>query len=222
MNDTINPWLQNAHSPDVVSMSLLQEHSQQLLDLAPAGCYVGLRVGFSFPAEELNRLPQDWIEFYTRRGFVVHDPVMKWVYANQGTTRWSEMGLDDPWEVLDHAAAHGLRYGAVVSVSNPSDHGKRSYGNFMRADREFSDGEIAELHRIIERLHAALGQRRALTAAEIEVLRLQAQGLRLKQIAGELGISVSAVKARLSNARRKLGAQTPSQAASMARTRGVL
>ena len=51
---------------------------------------------------------------------------------------------------------------------------------------------------------------------------MQAEGLRLKQIAVRLGISESAVKARLNNVKRKLGARTQSQAASIAAARRIL
>lgn len=203
-------------------MSLLSGHADRLSSLAPAGFYVGLRVGFSFPSEEMNRLPEDWVEHYTALGLVVYDPVMKWVYANDGFCRWSDVVYPDPAGVLAAAADFGLYYGAVVSITTPSNGGKRSYGNFARNDREFEEVEMEELFQIISSLHNAGAQQLNLTAAEIEALRLQSQGLRLKQIAAELDISMSAVKARLSNAKRKLGASTPSQAASLARSRGLL
>jgi len=203
-------------------MSLLRDLADKFEEISPAGCYIGLRVGFSFPAEELNRLPPDWVDFYSTEGLVVFDPVMKWVYSNQGKIRWRDINLDDPCGVFDRAADFGLRYGAVVSVTDATKPSRRSYGNFMRADREFHGSEMDELYETLLRLHAAGSEMPRLTAAEIEALRLQLQGLRLKQIAAELNISISAVKARLSNAKRKLGAQTSAQAASIALTRGLL
>lgn len=203
-------------------MNLLSGHAERIGSIAISGYYVALRVGFSFPSEELNRLPEEWVDFYTREGFVVQDPVMRWVYANTGAIRWSEINLPDPAGVLKAAAANGLNYGAVVSATGTDTSGKRSYGSFLRHDREFTDAEIAELSALICRLHDESGQQLALTAAEIEALELQSRGLRQKQIASELRISMSAVKARLSNAKRKLGAATPSQAASIAKSRGIL
>ncbi len=203
-------------------MTTLQSASKTFAAIAPAGHYVGLRVGFSFPAEEANCLPDPWVEFYTTHGLVVHDPVMKWIYANQGAIRYGEITLPDPLRVLETAERFGLRHGAVVSVTAAGDGGRRSYGQFLRADRPFTDAELAQLHAMILDLHRGSVAQRALTAAEIEALRLQSSGLRLKQIAAELGISISAVKARLSSAKRKLGAQTPSQAAMIASTRGIL
>jgi LuxR family transcriptional regulator, quorum-sensing system regulator SdiA len=68
----------------------------------------------------------------------------------------------------------------------------------------------------VELLHGGSKLERKLTANEIAALQMIASGLRLQQIATELGISESAVKARLNNAKAKLGARTASQAASLA------
>ncbi len=190
--------------------------------IAVAGFYVALKVGFSFPEEEMNQLPDAWVEFYTTQGLVVHDPAMKWVYGQVGGARFSDLTLPDPHHVRAHGAVFGLQHGAVVSVMGTADKGRRSYGLFFRDDRDFDLTEIEELKRIMQLLHQGPEDERSLTAAEIEALKLQSGGLRLKQIAARLGISESAVKARLNNAKRKLGAKTQSQAASIAAARRIL
>lgn len=201
-------------------MTLLQDAKAQFHRFAPAGFYTALRVGFSFPEEELNQLPDLWVEFYTTHGLVVHDPAMRWAYSNTGAALFSQMTLPDPHQVRAHAAVFGMAFGAVVSVLTPQDRGRRSYGLFFRDDRDFSSLELQALERQLTDLHH--GGERGLTNAEIEALKLQSQGLRLKQIAAELGISESAVKARLNNVKRKLGAKTQSQAASIAAARRIL
>lgn len=203
-------------------MNLLQTMKDQISPYAPAGFYVALRVGFSFPEQELNALPDLWVEFYTTHGLVVQDPAMRWVYGNTGAIRFAEMEMADPQQVRGHAAVFGLGHGAAVSVMSAQDRGRRSYGLFYRDDREFADPELDELHRIMATLHRGPEDERSLTAAEIEALKMQSQGLRLKQIAARLGISESAVKARLNNVKRKLGAKTQSQAASIAAARRIL
>lgn len=190
--------------------------------IAPAGFYVALRVGFSFPEEELNALPSNWVEFYTTNGLVVHDPAMKWVYGNVGVARMAEIPLPDPHQVRARAAVFGLAHGAAISVMQAADRGRRSYGLFFRDDRDFADKDLTALHGILRQLHSGTSNEPNLTAAEIEALRMQAAGLRLKQIAGELGISESAVKARLNNAKKKLGAKTLAQASSIAAARRVI
>ena len=203
-------------------MTLLQAMRKQIDEISPAGFYVAIRVGFSFPEEELNALPDNWVEFYTTHGLVVHDPAMKWVYSNTGTAKMSEISLPDPHQVRDRAALFGLNHGAVISVMTPADRGRRSYGLFFRADRDFEPGDLSKLREIVSKLHSGADSEPALTAAEVEALKMQAEGLRLKQIAAKLGISESAVKARLNNAKRKLGAKTQSQATSIAAARRIL
>jgi LuxR family transcriptional regulator, quorum-sensing system regulator SdiA len=203
-------------------MSLLNAMKDQITEIAPAGYYVALRVGFSFPEEELNLLPDNWVEYYTTHGLVVHDPAMKWVYGNTGARRFSDLSEPDPHRIRAHAAIFGLSHGAVVSVMGTNDRGRRSYGLFFRDDRDFAESDLETLWRIVSGLHVGDEEERSLTSAEIEALRLQAAGMRLKQVAAELGISESAVKARLNNAKRKLGAKTLSQAASIASSRRIL
>lgn len=194
----------------------------QIAQISPAGYYVAIRVGFSFPEEELNELPVNWVEFYTTHGLVVHDPAMKWVYANIGAVRFSEIGLPDPQQVRERAAVFGLNHGAAVSLVTPADRGRRSYGLFFRDDREFEPADLKALQSIISKLHSGADAEATLTAAEVQALKMQSDGLRLKQIAAAIGISESAVKARLNNAKRKLGAKTLPQAASIAAARRIL
>ena len=203
-------------------MTKLQAMIDQISLIAPAGSYLALRVGFSFPEEELNLLPEKWVEFYTTHGLVVYDPVMKWVYGNTGALRLSQLDLPDPQQVRAHAVMFGLDHGLAISHLTKSDRGRRSYGLFFRHDRDFLDAEIGVLQSMLESLHDGRDDEPSLTAAEIEALKMQASGLRLKQIAARLGISESAVKARLNNVKRKLGANTQSQAASIAAARRIL
>ena len=83
--------------------------------ISNSGYYVALRVGFAFPLEEVNELPAAWVEHYTKLGFMLHDPVIRWVYGNTGAIRWSEIELEDPMRVLDQAQTFGLRYGVAIS-----------------------------------------------------------------------------------------------------------
>lgn len=187
--------------------------------MADAGFYIALHAGFSFARQEVNRLPPEWVDYYTVHGFFVHDPVMRWFYGNAGVTRWSAITLSDPKGVMRAAEEHGMTNGVAICILG--DAGHRSYANFFRKNGPFTDLQIVQLFDIVKFLHRGDSAEVPLTTAEIEALRLQSEGMRLKQIAWELGISVSAVKARLSNAKRKLGAQTASQAAMLATAKRI-
>ena len=199
-----------------------QIETQQIEELAPAGYYLALRIGFAFPVEEVNALPTEWIDHYTKNGLMLFDPVMRWAYGTTGSKRWSEMDLDDPRKVLGQAQTFGLRYGVAVSVFDGNAAGQRSIGSFSRSDREFFDLEIELLLAFVKRRHAELAPPTNVTMAELEALGMVRDGKRLKEIAFDLGVTEGAVKQRLRNAKVKLGAKTSTHAAAMANQYGLI
>lgn len=195
---------------------------EDLDELAPAGYYIALRVGFAFPMEERNALPPDWVNFYTHQRFMMHDPIIRWIYSNVGAIRWSEIDIDDPKRVIALGQEYGLEYGVAVSCFDENSDGQRSFGTFARSDREFTDAEIARLARLVDRLHEDRAPPTNLTEAELEALRLVKEGMRLKQMAFELGVSEGAIKQRLKNAKLKLRAATGAQAVTRASDFGLI
>lgn len=190
--------------------------------LAPAGFYIAIRVGFAFPLVEHNHLPAAWVREYTISGLIVHDPVMSWAYRHCGIARWSAIRDSDSQGVLDLATAHALNFGAVTSCRDADGAGERSFGFFCRSDREYSDEELGALSSILLNAHRVYAKPSNLTNAELKTLGLVKNGLLMKEIAGILGVSESAIKQRLKNARIKLNAKTGSQAAAMATMLGVI
>jgi LuxR family transcriptional regulator len=210
------------HEPEEADGVMEEDEVRELALVAPGGYYLGLRVGFAFPLEELNRLPQPWVDHYTRARFMVADPVIRWCYAHTGVIRWSDITIDDPRQVIAQARAFGLRFGVAVSIFDSQRGGPRSFGMFVRGDRDFLEGELDFLEREVQRLHVEKAPPTNLTAAEIMALQLVRDGKRLKQIAWELGVTEGAVKQRLKNARLKLGAKTGAEAISRATGFGLL
>ena len=189
---------------------------------APAGFYIAIRVGYAFPMVEHNHLPAGWVREYTVSGMIVHDPVMAWVYGNRGAARWSELAASDGQGMLELAKNHGLNYGAVASCSDETDAGQRTFGFFCRSDREYADTELAAFEDMLAEAHRSHARPSNLTSAEIETLGLVKNGLLMKEIASLLGVSESAIKQRLKNARLKLNAKTGSQAAARATMLGMI
>lgn len=193
-----------------------------LREIAPEGHYIALRIGFAFPMIEVNAWPKRWIEHYRRNFLLAHDPILRWMHTQMGTTRWSEITLPDPMKVAEQAAAFNLRYGAAIVCADDGDDGIRSYASFARRDREFTDSEIAELQALLHSLHRQKAPPDNLTNAELEALRLVRDGLRHKQIAYQLGVTEGAIKQRLRNAKAKLNASTVTQAAASAHEFGLI
>lgn len=190
--------------------------------IAPAGHYIALRIGFAFPVEEVNALPAEWVEHYTKNRFMLFDPVIRWAYANVGMQRWGDLLGDDPRKVFAKAKNYGLRFGAVISVFDGNAEGQRSFGSFARTDREFTDLEMRVLQAYVSRRHFEMAPPKNLTMAELEALGMVRDGQRLKEVAHALGVTEGAVKQRLKNAKLKLGAKTGSQAAAMAAQYGLI
>ena len=195
---------------------------QDVEEIAAAGHYIALRVGLMFPLEEMNQLPPTWVDHYTKNRFMLSDPVIRWIYANTGAIRWSAIDLPDPMRVLDQAQTFGMRFGVAVACFDGNKEGQRSFGWFTRADREFEPAEIDALHDYVMALHHAKAPPTNLTKAELEALKMVKDGMRLKQIAHELGVSEGAVKQRLKNAKSKLNASTSAQASAMAAEFGLI
>lgn len=190
--------------------------------LAPAGFYVAIRVGFAFPMVELNHLPDSWIREYTVSGLIVYDPAMAWAHKNCGAITWSALDEEDPQGVLELAKNHGLNFGAVASCLDESAPAERSFGYFCRSDRDYTSEELERIGGLLLAAHRAHARPKNLTSAELETLSLVKNGLLMKEIAGLLCVSESAIKQRLKNARLKLNAKTGSQAAARATMLGMI
>lgn len=197
-------------------------HSGSPGQLAPAGHYVAIRISFIFPVLERNCLPDGWVREYTASGFLVQDPAMCWAHKNQGCVRTRELVANDVQGVLEVAKNYGLNHGAVVCCVDPGERGERSFGFFFRSDRDYTDAELDQLYSGLCATHRAYASPKNLTEAELKTLNLVKNGMLMKEIASALGVSESAVKQRLRNARLKLNAKTGSQAAARATMLGMI
>lgn len=198
-----------------MSISTIINLENHLGEIAPAGYYIGLRVGFYAPEAEINTFCSEWVERYTIEALALFDPLRHWALTNVGAARWSEISNEKPNQVLTLYDSYGCSYGAVIAIHKKNDGAKRSIAYFSRPDRELRDAEIKKLFQILSRAH---NNRTTLTLtnAQNQALSMYASGKRHKQIAFELEISESAVKARLKSAVNRLGATNTVQAAAIA------
>jgi LuxR family transcriptional regulator len=186
------------------------DHILQMLDReCPAGYFAGLHIRFAGPLMQFSTYNQLWLDHYTENGYALRDPMVAWGFAREGATRWSDIDLPDPFNIFDQANEHGLKFGLVVS------HGplnSRSITGCARTDREFNDQEMERIERLVRTLHEVTDPPESLTDAQKEALQLIADGYRHTAAAAKLGISESALKARLISARNRLLARTTAEA----------
>ena len=177
--------------------------------LAPRGYALGLHIRFASAQIMVQTYEPDWIERYTSRGYMMCDPLVSWGFSTTGTVRWSALNHPDPHDVLGQAADYGLNFGVAVSHGVTSS---RTIGGFARSDREFSDEEIEKILETVILLHDRSTPAEDLTPAQRQALRMVARGARYAEAAARLGISESALKARLKSARIRLVARTTAEA----------
>jgi LuxR family transcriptional regulator, quorum-sensing system regulator SdiA len=187
---------------------------EELDQLAPMGYSVGLHIRYASPLVYKSTYPAEWTEFYNSHSYYLRDPLVFWGVGIEGTTRWSSIPLPDPFSVMAKAASHGLKFGAVSSYGPITS---RSIVGVARSDREFEEAELELLREITIRLHIEAKPPSELTRAQIEALQCLADGDRHAAAAEKLGISESALKARLVSARIRLEARTTSEAIRKAR-----
>ncbi|MFN3971673.1 MAG: autoinducer binding domain-containing protein [Gemmobacter sp.] len=181
----------------------------QLTLLAPSGYFLGLHIRFTAPLMTFQTYDQAWLDHYTENGFVLRDPATAWGFSRIGTIRWSDSALPDPFGIFREAARFGLNYGFTVACGPIKS---RTIASLARPDREYTDSEIALAETIVLRLHDVTEPPEELTRAQVEALRCIAGGDRHAAAAAKLGISESALKARITSARIRLMARTTAEA----------
>lgn len=121
-----------------------------LLRQSPSGYAMALHVQFTTPTYLFQTYPETWTDHYSAAGLVMQDPTVAWAFENVGTIRWRDLMAADSAGVLAAAAGHGLTYGFTYSQDRD---GSRSLSSFSRADRDFTDDEIAAICALTDELH---------------------------------------------------------------------
>lgn len=191
----------------------------KLSDLAPKGYALGLHIRFAAAHLMIQTYDPRWTELYTEKGYMLADPMIFWGFGHDGWTRWSDIDLPDPHNIIGQARHFGLIYGVVVAHGPTSS---RTIGGFARNDREFEDHEIEQIQEIVIQLHDESIPPEHLTSAQRMALRLIAKGSRHAEAAAILGISESALKARLRSARERLFVRTTAEAIQRAQEYNLL
>jgi LuxR family transcriptional regulator len=192
----------------------IEHHTCKLSALAPGGFFFALHIRFALPLLHHQTFPQGWTDRYTEEAYALRDPIIAWGFSRIGRSRWSEIDIPDPFNILGQARDFGMTYGIAVSCGPMKS---RTIASACRADREFAGEEIGQFAELIEDLHTITEPPTSLTDAQVEALRCIAEGDRYAAAAARLGISESALKARLAAARSNLLARTTTEAIQRAR-----
>jgi LuxR family transcriptional regulator len=119
-------------------------------NLAPSGCAIALHIRLTSPDFLFQTYPKEWTDIYSKQGYVMQDPTVRWGFVETGSIRWSGLIEMDDHNILGLSRAYGMAYGVTFATDTS---GSRSLASFSRPDREYSDEEIKQLSRSFQALH---------------------------------------------------------------------
>lgn len=122
----------------------------KMVEQNPSGFAIGLHVSFTTSKFLFQTYRKDWMEEYSRRGFILHDPTVRWGLQNNGSRRWSDLAVDDQAGVFEAARRFGLNYGVTIALE---EGGTKSFGSVGSSEREFTEEEIQGFLSALGRMH---------------------------------------------------------------------
>jgi LuxR family transcriptional regulator, quorum-sensing system regulator SdiA len=202
-----------------INEDLFQQELNELRGLCPKGFGMGLRVRFGKPLLTFDKYDPEWVKTYWEGGYILRDPRIAWAVGNEGAIRWSGIDHPDPHGIMKEARGYGMIYGVLYAVGKRDC---RTIATSARDDREFTDEEISNIHRIIKTMHKQSAPEVTLTAPQRDALAMIAEGWKYYEATDRLGIAEGALKARLVTVRKALGVDTTQEAILKAREMGLI
>ncbi|MEL6840165.1 MAG: autoinducer binding domain-containing protein [Pseudomonadota bacterium] len=144
----------------------------ELHEYSPAGYAIGLQINYTTPKFMFQTYSKEWLDIYAEKGLLMSDPTLAWGFENVGVTRWAALSDQDHAGVLKLAAEYDIKFGITCAEETIAKaDGIRSVGSFARNDRDFTDGEVAEIMSRFKTLHTATETQAQLSPDVVEQLR---------------------------------------------------
>lgn len=140
----------------------------ELGKLCPTGYAMALHISFSTPRFLFQTYSHEWMDVYSRKGFVLQDPTVIWGFTNTGTKNWTELANLDDAGILKEAENFGIHFGFTVSVDEGDS---KSIGSFTRGDREFTKDEVSQIEAVFHSIHLRTADIQQIPAKEVEQLK---------------------------------------------------
>ena len=200
---------------------VIERELARMQEMAPQGYFVGLHIRFAAPLLTYVTYSDAWRAHYNARAYHLRDPMVAWGFSREGVIRWSDITseIPDTFGILAEAAEFGLTHGVCCSFGPISS---RTIAAAARSDTPFTDDEMAEFAFLTRRMHKVTQPPESLTGSQIEALKRIAAGDRHEEAAAALGISLSALKARLATARDKLMCHSTAETLQKAKELGLM
>lgn len=118
------------------------------------GFAIAVHIRFNRPTLLYQTYARAWIDHYSERGFMLHDPVVIWGLRSAGAIHWDDLHDKDPAGVLSTARDFGLQNGVSLAMGGQQS---RTITGLTRSHSRFTQPEIdeftawaAEIHRLTD------------------------------------------------------------------------
>ena len=191
-----------------------------LAQIAPHGHIVLLGVSAGTPRLRALHLAEPFRDEYLQNSYALRDPVVSWGLSRTGRARWPDGQIDESAAMIAAARQAGFDHGLGLAVGPTQC---RSILNLMWTGSMASEPDLRRVETVLREAHGAIAcENPVLTRAQREALACLSRGMRLARAAHHLGISESAMKARIGSARRRLGARNATEAVCLAVRAGLI
>lgn len=140
---------------------------EKLTQLCPQGYAIALHINFTTPKYLFQSYRKDWSDYYSKKGWVMHDPTVQWGFENTGVTSWESLIPADKYGIFAEAAKYGLKFGFVCAIRSFDS---SSFSSFAREDRNYCEAEISQICKLVNILHDMTLNPENLSETEIEHL----------------------------------------------------
>lgn len=134
----------------MTDISTIENILVKMQEKSPSGFAIAFHIRLTAPDFLFQTYPKAWIDTYSEKGYVMVDPIVRWGFANTGSTRWSGLADLDDQNMLEQSLEYGMAYGVAIATETGNS---RSFAGFARSDREYTDAEIADLTADMQMLH---------------------------------------------------------------------
>jgi LuxR family transcriptional regulator, quorum-sensing system regulator SdiA len=155
---------------DVTIVTQVQQQLRALGGLCDTGYLLAVHIRYTRPTLLFTTYPATWLESYGEQGMMLVDPVVRWAMAEKttvGVALWRDLAADDPGQVIETAAQHGLHNGMSFAIGPIAS---RTIGS-VTSSQPFSPNQMREAETLITAIHNLTEAAERMSASTIEALR---------------------------------------------------
>ena len=141
---------------------------KKLAEQCDTGFALAVHIRYTRPSLFYETYKKDWSEHYSKNGYMLFDPTVRWGLENSGMINWNDLRAVDEVGVIAKSEEFGLANGVTYSTGTPDS---RTMAGFTRSGPPFDSKELAQLSAIVDEIHQLTNGIETFGEAELNALR---------------------------------------------------